>query len=160
MSPWCEYCFFAQGSKFRDIDDFKKSSGEAELIGATRAIDPCLFLAKLQVEMKMKPRMEIVLMEDNQSTIYMMKNGEGVGGKAKCFRVRYQFIKELIDEGVLSIRHCKSEDMIPDYLTKGMVGAEWERQVVRAMYHEDAEEAEKQAKKAASRVMDESTVPF
>jgi hypothetical protein len=145
--------------KSQKQDLTSKSSGESELIGAVKAIDPCLFLAKLQVEMKMKPKMEVLLMEDNQSAIYMMNNGEGVGGKAKCFRIRYQFIKELVDEGILKIKHCKTEDMIPDFLTKGMVGAEWQRQVVRAMYHGDAEEAEEQAKKATTRVMDESTIP-
>jgi hypothetical protein len=79
-------------------------------------------------------------MEDNESAIHMVNNGEGVGGKAKHFRVRYHFVTELINGGMAEIKHCDTKDMIADYLTKGMIGVELRHQLVRAMYQGDAEE--------------------
>ncbi len=57
-----------------------------------------------------------------------------MGGKAKHFLVRYHFLKQLQDEGKLSLVYSKTEDMIPDFLTKPMVGKKHVAQVVRAMY--------------------------
>ena len=56
------------------------------------------------------------------STILFAKGGEGYGGKSKHFRVRYHFIKELIEAGILEIEYCPTKSMIADILTKPMTG--------------------------------------
>ena len=123
-----------------------KSSSESELITVSAVCDEAVFLAKLQIDMKLvagiktsfprERKHHFVLMEDNQSTIFMIKNGEGVGGKAKHFQVRYQFVTDLQNNGNLTVRYCPTEDMIADYLTKGMSGIQLSRQVIRAMYQD------------------------
>ena len=57
----------------------------------------------------------------------------------------------------MDIVYCPGEDMLCDFLTKVMVGAEFERQVVRAMYHSDVEEFKLQAAKAYARVKNASS---
>ena len=129
-----------------------RSSSEAELIAAADAVDRAKFLCKLMVEMRMIKSIHFVLMEDNTSTIFMMKNGEGVGGRAKHFLIRYQDITDLVSKGMITLRHCPTKEMIADYLTKGMIGPDVVRQIIRAMYHEDAEELNRQGALALSRI--------
>jgi len=71
--------------------------------------------------------------QDNQSTIQIAHKGEGFGAKAKHFRVRHDFLKDLIKEATISLDYCSSEDMLADFLTKPMAGAYFQRQVSRAM---------------------------
>ena len=116
-----------------------RSSSEAEIIAAASICDEALFLAKLEAEMLLVEKVHFVVMEDNTSSISILENGEGVGGKAKHFLVRYQFVTDLKNRGILTLKHCPTLDMIADYLTKGMIGAELSRQIVRAMYQGDLE---------------------
>jgi len=129
-----------------------KSSSESELIAASSIVDASKFLAKLMVEMGLQKEVKFVLMEDNTSTIFILRNGEGVGGKAKHFLTRYQEITNLVNVGVIKIKHCPTEDMIADYLTKGMIGPGVLRQFERAMFHGDATSQNEQGQLALSRV--------
>jgi hypothetical protein len=129
-----------------------KSSSESELIAASSIVDASKFLAKLMVEMGLQKEVKFVLMEDNTSTIFILRNGEGVGGKAKHFLTRYQEITNLVNVGVIKIKHCPTEDMIADYLTKGMIGPGVLRQFERAMFHGDATSQDEQGRLALSRV--------
>jgi hypothetical protein len=53
---------------------------------------------------------------------------------------------------MITLRHCPTKEMIADYLTKGMIGPDVVRQIIRAMYHEDAEELDRQGTLALSRI--------
>jgi hypothetical protein len=130
-----------------------QSSTEAELLALTDGVKRSLQPAKLLMELGFTPEIKIVAMQDNLSTVAIAKNGEGMGGKAKHFRVRYHFLRELIEEGTLRLEYCPTDEMVPDYLTKGMTGAHLRGQISRAMYHGDAEEFRLQAEKAVQRVI-------
>ena len=77
--------------------------------------------------------MKATVMEDNTSTIHIANRGEGHNGKSKHFRVRHHFVKDLIENATITIKHCDSNNMIADFLTKPMIGQEFRRQVNRAM---------------------------
>jgi hypothetical protein len=94
----------------------------------------------------------IVAKQDNQSTMVIASHGEGMGGKAKHFLVRYHFLKQLMELGKLVLMYLNTEDMIPDFLTKPMVGKRYVAQVVRAMYHGDAAELKRSGAAASHRV--------
>jgi hypothetical protein len=52
-----------------------------------------------------------------------MKNGKLLSGKrTKHLDIRYFYVKDLIERGVLSVNHCVSDDMIADFLTKPLQG--------------------------------------
>ncbi len=114
-----------------------QSSTEAEMVALTEAVNKALPLGKLLVEMKLMDSIKLIVHQDNLSTIHLARVGEGIGGKAKHFRVRYHFLRELIEEKVICIVHCNTTNMIADLFTKPMIGKERFRQVVRAMFQGD-----------------------
>ena len=79
-------------------------------------------LAKLLVELGLNDNIFIHAFQDNTSTITIARMGEGMHGKAKHFMVRFHFLRQMIDLGLLDIIHTGTDDMIPDYLTKPMTG--------------------------------------
>ncbi len=61
--------------------------------------------------------LETIIKEDNKSTILLMKNGRLSSGKrTKHLDIRYFYVKDLIDRGVISVEHCNTNDMIADFL--------------------------------------------
>jgi hypothetical protein len=52
------------------------------------------------------------------------KNGNQSSSKrTEHIRVRYFFIKDRVDSGDLTIKHCPTEDMLGDHFTKSLQGA-------------------------------------
>lgn len=109
------------------------SSTEAELLALVDGIKKSLPLTKIMHELHLIDNPKATIWQDNLSTIAIAENGEGVNGKAKHFRVRYHFLKEMIEEASIEIKHCRSENMIADFLTKPMSGHLFKSQVDRAM---------------------------
>ena len=56
--------------------------------------------------------------EDNMALITSIAQGEKFKGKSPHMRVRIHSFAQLIEAGVAEIRHCATEDMIADPLTK------------------------------------------
>ncbi len=117
------------------------SSTEAEMCALTNAVKRAMPVARLLVELGLNDRIKINVFQDN--TIHLAKSGEGLGGKAKHFRVRFQFLKESREGGILNLEYCNTKTTIADMLTKPMIGKERYRQVVRLMFDGDHEAFEK-----------------
>jgi hypothetical protein len=67
--------------------------------------------------------LDTILKEDNKSSILLMKNGRLSSGKRmKHHDIRYFYVKELLDRGVVKIEHCSTEDMVADFFTKPLLG--------------------------------------
>jgi hypothetical protein len=133
------------------------SSTEAEMLALTDAVRKALPVARLLVELGFNETEKIVAMQDNTSTMRLALVGEGLGGKAKHFRVRFHFLKELIEEGLLDIIYCSTDMMIADLFTKPMVGKERLRQTVRIMYRGNEREYEEANAEALARVQSNRT---
>jgi hypothetical protein len=55
--------------------------------------------------------------------ILLMKNGRLSSGKrTKHLDIRYFYVKDLIDRGVVRLSHCISEEMLGDIFTKPIQG--------------------------------------
>ncbi len=115
------------------------SSTEAEMVALTDAVTKALPIFKVMNELGFNVNPTIKVYQDNLSTMYLVRVNEGIGSKAKHFRVRYNFLKELSDDGMIQLLHCPTDDMIADLFTKPMVGKERLRQMIRAMYAGDVE---------------------
>jgi hypothetical protein len=111
------------------------SSTEAELLALVDGVKRALPLLKILGEIGFKPTMKV--WQDNQSTIKIAQKGEGIGTKAKHFRVKHHFLKDLIKDATITLEYCPTEEMIADFLSKPMVGYEFRDQVARAMRQED-----------------------
>ncbi len=71
--------------------------------------------------------LKTLIKEDNHSTMLLMKNGRLSSGKrTKHLDIRYFYVKDLIDRGLITIEHCISEEMIADFFTKPMQGARFQ----------------------------------
>jgi hypothetical protein len=130
-----------------------QSSTEAELCALVEGIKKAIPLAKLLVELRLNNTLFIMAVQDNTSTITIARSGEGMNGKAKHFLVRFHFLRQLLDQGIIEIIHAGTDTMIPDFQTKGMTGTKLQLQVVRAMYHSNIEEFMLACRRALSRVL-------
>ena len=98
---------------------------EAEYIAATEAAKSILFLQNFLEEIT-QTRIPAVLNLDNQSAINIVKNGV-MNRRSKHMAVRYFFLKEKVDEGLLSLNYLQTEEQIADLLTKPLDRVKFEK---------------------------------
>jgi hypothetical protein len=71
---------------------------------------------------------ESILYQDNLSAMHLENNGKQSSSKrTKHIRVRYFFIKDMIGNGDISVKHCPTGDMAGDHFTKPLQGAQFRK---------------------------------
>jgi hypothetical protein len=104
-----------------------KSSCEAELIGLS---DISSLLAWQQEWMTIMGDADYaypgVLYEDNMSAMHLAENGRSNSDRTKHIKLRYFFIKQYLDSGEFVLKHCSTDRMIADILTKPLQGDHFE----------------------------------
>jgi uncharacterized protein YlaN (UPF0358 family) len=93
------------------------SSMEAEYIGLTSAIQEALWLRKLNEDFSNYEK--IIINEDNQSTIKLTENPIN-NDRSKHIDVRFHFIKERLDNKIMTLKYCPTQEMVADTFTKGL----------------------------------------
>lgn len=68
----------------------------------------------------------VKIAQDNNSTIFIAENEFVKSNKMKFLRVRYHYIKELIDENEIELYKLRTEDMKSDGLTKPQFGKQFQ----------------------------------
>ena len=129
-----------------------RSTSESELLSLSGAINQGAGIAKFLHEVKLIEQDGFEMRQDNKSTITIAVNGEGMGGKARHFRVRHEFMREMHRDKKMMIVYCATENMLADFLTKSVGSKGFRFQVVRAMYHGDEREFYEQEKRIRERV--------
>ena len=67
-----------------------------------------------------------VILQDNQSTMLLARNGQQSSGKAtRLIDVRYYFIKDQIDQKLMRLEYCPTDLMVADVLTKPLQGTQF-----------------------------------
>jgi hypothetical protein len=98
-----------------------RSSTETELIAVDDALPTIQWTKSFMNEQGYD--LETEIKEDNKNTILLMKNGRLSSGKrTKHFDIRYFYVKDLLDRGVVKLDHCVSEHMVADFFTKPIQG--------------------------------------
>ncbi len=98
-----------------------RSSTETELIAVDDALPTIQWTMNFMAEQGYI--LETEIKQDNKSTMLLMKNGRLSSGKhTKHFDIRYFYVKDLIDQGIIKLSHCISEDMLADFCTKPLQG--------------------------------------
>jgi hypothetical protein len=95
------------------------SSTESELICLVAGIKRVLPILSLVKELELNLPEVVQVYEDNMSCIKIATDGSN---KGKFFRVRYNFIKELLDSGIIELQRCPSNLMLADLCTKPIGG--------------------------------------
>ncbi|XP_065081642.1 ankyrin repeat domain-containing protein 12 [Ochlerotatus camptorhynchus] len=88
----------------------------SEFIAATEACQEFLWIQKLMKDFH-EPETQILLLEDNQSAIRQLQS-EKLERRFKHVDTRFQFTKDLVQQGMLSVIYCPTEHMVADMLTK------------------------------------------
>ena len=93
------------------------STTEAELISAASCAQDVAFCRKLANELGFVQTKPTILWEDNKGCLSLAKSGH-YRGRSKHFALRFQFISDYIDRGILELRHIPTKDQLADLGTK------------------------------------------
>ena len=65
-----------------------------------------------------------VVLQDNTSTIKMVKGGRRVcGSRTRNIHIRYFYAHERVNDGTIIVTYCPTKEMVSDYLSKPLQGS-------------------------------------
>eukprot|EP00172_Hildenbrandia_rubra_P002842 Plantae.Rhodophyta-Hildenbrandia_rubra.ctg4015.p1 GENE.Plantae.Rhodophyta-Hildenbrandia_rubra.ctg4015~~Plantae.Rhodophyta-Hildenbrandia_rubra.ctg4015.p1 ORF type:complete len:128 (+),score=24.32 Plantae.Rhodophyta-Hildenbrandia_rubra.ctg4015:733-1116(+) len=105
------------------------STVEAEHMALSEAAREIAWLRKIMGQMGCPQKLPALVNEDNQGCI-AWATGDGSTRRAKHIEAKHHCSKDTHEKGEVSLRHCPSETMLADALTKPLGGNEF--QVLRA----------------------------
>ncbi len=99
-----------------------KSSTEAEIVGVDDSLGYILWARYFMIEQGYDMDASL-LYQDNMSAILLETNGKVSSSKrTKHIKVKYFFIKDKVDQGEITIKHCPTGQMWTDINTKPKQG--------------------------------------
>ena len=93
------------------------STTEAEFVAATTCACQAIWLRKILEELHLKQVGATTIFCDNNSTIKLSKNPV-LHGRSKYIDVKYYFLRDLSNDGVIDLVYCGSENQVADIFTK------------------------------------------
>jgi len=97
-----------------------KSAGEAELIAQNKVGDLVEWAREMLNELGYLQKKVPILV--STCAMQMVKQGTGSFKRAKHIKVRYFWLKELIDEGMLELIYLPTDELVADILIKPLTG--------------------------------------
>eukprot|EP00257_Ricinus_communis_P015773 XP_015573748.1 uncharacterized protein LOC107261134 [Ricinus communis] len=135
---------FTDSDYARDVEDWKSTSGfffslgsevvswsskkqpivtlsttEAEFVAATSCAYQAIWLRNILKELRFKQEEATTIYCDNSSAIKLSKN-HVLHGRSKHIDVKYHFLRDLTNDGVINLIYYRSKDQIADILTKSL----------------------------------------
>lgn len=107
------------------------STCQAEVLSIVDATLEAEFIHRLFKEINIFDLNEIVLYNDNNSARLTIL-GSGDFARNKHYRTSINLVKEVVQMGFLKIKHCSSEEMIADYLTKPLTESQFVKLVSKS----------------------------
>ena len=104
------------------------STTESEYIAACYAGCQLIWLRGILESLNQKQDKATSLLCDNSSTISVTKDPV-LHGRTKHIRIRYHFLRELVNDGDVQVKYCKSEDQMADIFTKPLSRQVFEKHV-------------------------------
>ena len=101
-----------------------KSSTEAELIAVTDLVGQAMELKNIAEEIVGR-KVKLIIYQDNQATIKLLKNGVA-GGRSKHIKIRFAWFKEFLETGDFLLEYKPTDEMIVDGMTKAKQGSDIE----------------------------------
>jgi len=118
-----EYVFQIQGSTVswcsRRQACVSRSSTEAEYIALSTACQEGVWLRRLLSDIEINQNGPSTVFDDNQGAIELSKNPK-FQNRTKHIDVSYYYVREQVNLNIISVKHCPTEDMIADVMTKGL----------------------------------------
>lgn len=97
------------------------SSTEAEYVSLSQASCEAIWLRNLLTEFGVNLDVPLVIHEDNQSCIHIAEEPRDQK-RMKHLDIRYNFIRECIQNDVIKLQYIPTEDQLADVFTKGLPG--------------------------------------
>ena len=102
-----------------------RSSTEAELVAVDDFIGKLLWTQRFLREQGYNLQKNI-LYQDNKSAILLETKGRSsLGKRSRALLLRYFFITECVARGEVKIEHCPTENMVGDFFTESLKGAQF-----------------------------------
>jgi hypothetical protein len=98
-----------------------KSSCEAELIAVNHVGDYVEWGVQLMGELGY-PQRSVTIEQDNTCSMAILKQGTGSFKRAKHIKVRFFWLKDLIDAGIVLLKYVASAFLVADLMTKPVTG--------------------------------------
>ncbi|RDY07861.1 hypothetical protein CR513_07964, partial [Mucuna pruriens] len=95
------------------------STTEAKYIVATLCACQCIWLRRILEQLGAKEKDEIVILCDNSSAIQLSINPV-FHGRSKHITVRFHFLRDLVNDKVVRLSFCCSEEQVADIMTKSL----------------------------------------
>ena len=96
------------------------STAEAEYMALANATQEAIWMQQLTTDLKNGPDKPIIIFEDNQSAMCIAKNPQ-FHGRTKHIKIKYHFTREQVKNGTIELQYCRTEEMIADMFTKGLL---------------------------------------
>lgn len=102
------------------------STTEAEYMAATLCACQCVWLRRVLEKIEVEEKTATMIMCDNSSTIQLSKNPV-FHGKSKHIDVKFHFLRDLVNNGVIKLSYCASENQTADIMTKPLKLEQFEK---------------------------------
>ena len=97
------------------------STSEAELVACSEVVKEVKFILQVLESMKFKVKLPITVLVDNIGAIFMTENVT-TSDRTKHIDVRYHFVREYVEEGIVKIIFVRSAENDADLWTKNVTG--------------------------------------
>lgn len=127
VSGWCIFvnnCLIGWGSRAQK--NVTLASTEAEYVGLSEVSKEILFIKKVLEFFGVQINFPIIIFVDNMGAIYL---AEGKGSKrTKHIDMRYHYVREYVEDGILKIIFVRSQENMADPFTKNVSQAIFDKQ--------------------------------
>lgn len=85
------------------------------------ATQEAIWMRQLTTDLNLKNKADkpIILFEDNQSAICIVKHPQ-FHGRTKHIEIKYHFTQDQVNIGTNELQYCRTEDMMADMFTKAL----------------------------------------
>ena len=102
------------------------STAEAEYVALSTATQEAAWLRRMLAELQVKPGDPTVIKEDNTGAIAIAKNPVS-HSRTKHIDIRYHYVREAVQDNLINLRYCPTEEMTADVLTKSLPRERFEK---------------------------------
>ena len=92
----------------------------------TEAGQELLWLRNMMESFGLKDLNPTILQSDNMGAIHLTSKSV-FHGRTKHVEIQYHWIREIVDQGKVVIKHCPTADMVADLLTKPLGKAQFQQ---------------------------------
>jgi hypothetical protein len=108
------------------------STFTSELVALSEAVKAIVPLRVLCEELEVPQPNATIVFEDNRAAYLFANEGSGLR-KAKHIDVRHHYVRDLVDDGVVDVQQCSSDEQLADIFTKPLAAEKFERNVRKIM---------------------------